>query len=207
MFGWLKRWLGWESEWEVYRPDERLVYSYHNGERMVRADPLVLYPRLMDVWTDLRHWIIVLDAVDNFGKSKLLDPEEARRKVSEYTRKIFNLKPLKDGLEAEGTLTDEQAFRLLNHFIVYAEWIKKKANRLPTPSSNSVGSTASTAAPSPIGSSSGSGSAGSVPCTAEPTPSLSEPASPTAALTPESGTSELSQTESSGPKCSPPSIS
>lgn len=170
MLGWLWKYLGWTKTDGLYSPQERLIYSYHDGEKVVRADPAVLYRRLMDVGPELSADIAV-------ACSPMPVRAEATAKAEGKVRAIFGLKPF-----ADGGLGEAEAYELLDHFAGYCDGVKKNLARLPIyfPSS---------AKPSPKGGSttpptSDCGSTASVPSTAEPAPS------PTASKSPSDSTPE-----------------
>lgn len=178
----LKRFFGKEPEEAPgsYRPEEMQIYRYWNGTRTVAADPVALYKRVMDVGPEL--------AVDmKVSVSPLKDAGAAYEKMVAKIRGIFNLPPLKDGIEVDGTLSDAAAASLLDDFLGWCEQLKKNLSPTPTSAEATSPSTASTREDGPpTSNTSASGSTASEPSTAPPSPSPTEPASPSEASTPDS---------------------
>ncbi len=173
LLDWLKSWFvkGPEGGFEVYHPGERAIYSYFDGAKMVRADPVVLYKELMavrgDLWQDSK-----------VAHSTLVKAEDAKRAHDSLIgtiRGIFKVKPLE-----EGGLTESEAYSLMDHFLSYTDRVKKNSNPSPTPSTP-TGDSSSTSAEGPTTPpSSDSGSTENGSSSAAPGPSPSASASPTA---------------------------
>jgi hypothetical protein len=177
MFGWLKKLLGFSSEEEepsdLYRPGERTIYRYFDGEREVVADPLPLYKRVMDVGPEL-------DVDIRVARSPMRGNKEAFDSALRKIRVIFDLKPFRDAGEGkvEG-LTELEAFALLDHFMRYSNSVKKNMNHSQiSAEETSVPSEPSSAGSPPTSSSSASGSTGGAPSTASPEPSPTGSESP-----------------------------
>ena len=99
-----------------FRNRSRQIFTYHDGEKQRRADPLVIGTKLEEVCPDYQDLLdlIARDAKeapvgtvrdDLFRKKK-----EAALKLDAVARQVFNLKPLTDtdgvtGGEAVGILT------------------------------------------------------------------------------------------------------
>ena len=47
MFSWLWSWFQSPNRSDVYKPSQRLIYSYWNGSRIVKVDPMVLYKKIV----------------------------------------------------------------------------------------------------------------------------------------------------------------
>ncbi len=163
LLDWLKSWFSKDSigGFEVYHPGERAIYSYFDGAKMVRADPVVLYKGLMAVRSELAVDI----KVANSTLVKAADAKEAHDRLIAKIRGIFGLKSLE-----EGGLTESEAYGLMDHFLVYAERVKKNLSRSPTPSTPTVASSSTSEAGQTTAPSSGSGSTASEPSTAKPEP-------------------------------------
>lgn len=109
---------------DVYEPGVRLIYTYFDGQKKIKADPMVLWRKLKDVSGDLHaHSSVAFAPFEVKGK------QEALAKVAEYSRKIFGVKPIED----EG-LTEKECIDLLHHFWRYCDGVKKNSKDLPTPS-------------------------------------------------------------------------
>lgn len=181
LFSWIKSlFIHNGDRWDIYLPNERGIYPYFNGERMVNADPIALYKRVMEVWPELS-----IDAT--VARSTLLADKETIKghtAMTDKIRGIFQLKPLTNGIECVGTLTDKQATDLLDHLLIYCERLKKNSSRSATlstkPADLPPSSEASQATP-PLPA---SGCAASEPPIAGPGPSPSEQQSPSASTTP-----------------------
>lgn len=154
---------------DLYRPRERLIYSYHTGERVVRADPLVLYRRVMDEGPEL--------AVDiKVSQSPMAGAGAAQGAVAARVRRMFGLKPL-----ADGGLGEVECVELLDHFLEYCSGVKKNTGPTPTSAAATSAPTApSWAAAPPTPPTSASGSTASASPPAGPAPSPSGPPSPSA---------------------------
>jgi hypothetical protein len=175
---------------DLYKPEERYIYSYFDGERIVRADPIELYRRIMSKWPELRTDIAV-------SQSPSKDAGQCHTRMIETIRELFRVKPL-DPVQRTG-LTEVETIELLNHFFTFNGEVKKNSSEPPTsPTATSPPmqpptaepSSASVSVGSPTTKSSDSGSTESDPSTAEPTksPSVPEPHSDTS--TPASTTTE-----------------
>ena len=109
MFGWFRR-KDTDSFWS---PRQRQIYSYWDGQKKVRADPLVLWKRIAAVGPTLSIDIKV-------GTSNSKDAAKAQDAAVEKIRAIFQVKPL-----VEGGLTENEACDLLEHFLAYCDQLKK----------------------------------------------------------------------------------
>jgi len=150
---------------DVYKPKERNIYSYYNGEGMVACDPILLYKSLMKHGPSLSIDIKV-------ANSPSKGAEQAHDSMVKTIREIFSVKPLE-----EGGLTEAETVGLLDHFLIYSERIKKNSSPsatiwTPTPPSAISGEG------QPTSSTTGSGSADGESPTAGPAMSRPEPQSP-----------------------------
>ena len=172
MFGWLASWF--RDRDDIYSPKERLIFSYFNGERAVKADPQVLWERLMAVGLGLSIDIKV-------GTSIHPDSAKARTNAVATVRDIFKLAPLVGGLEVEGTLSDSEACDLLDRFMLWAESLKKNSSLLATlPGEGLPTSGLPSAGSLPMPNGSDSGSIGNGRGTETPGPLPMESPSPSA---------------------------
>ncbi len=170
-----------DQPYDVYRPAERGLYSYWDGEKLVQADPIVVYKRMMAVAPELNTSIKVANSLSK-------DAVKAHGEMIDKIRTVFLIKPFE-----EGGLTELQTVMLFDHFLTFVGRVKKN-------SSPSVMSAAGTSAdfppPSsgaespPTSNSSASGSTGpesstdvprSSPSGPPPAPDSSNPASTTTA--------------------------
>jgi len=117
---WLYWILGIESS-EPYSDGQRKIYTYWNGSRWVHADPLPLYKRVMEKGPILSADIKAANSGTQFAKP-------AHDKLVENIRSIFNITPLKNGVECDGTLTDAQVATLLDSFLEWCEGVKKNSS-------------------------------------------------------------------------------
>ncbi len=132
MFGWIQNLLFHyydrcldRSMYDVYEPRQRQIYSYFDGQRVIKADPVVLFKRLADVGPEL-------DVDYRVARSQSKDARKAHDAMVAKIYRVFNIKPL-----AEGGLTETEATELLDHFITFNEAIKKKSSHFATYSTNS----------------------------------------------------------------------
>lgn len=116
VISWLASWFRRSDGDDLYRPSQRLIYRYFDGKRTVKADPLILYKRLMEVSPELS-----IDA--KVSLSDLKDAPKAHDALIAKVQKIFDLKPLCDG-----GLTQVEAINLLVHFIEYTGMLKKNSS-------------------------------------------------------------------------------
>ncbi len=153
------------EKWDVYSPGEMQIYSYFDGEKWVKADPVALYGRLSDKWIELE-----IDMKVSTSPSK--DAAKAYKTLAAKIREIFGIRPLEDGFKIpeKGTLTDVAVLALLDQFLTYSGFVKKNSSPLQTTSTPTEESK-STSSESPLTSNTlDSGSTASVPNTAKPVP-------------------------------------
>jgi len=163
----------------LYSPSQRAIYTYFDGVSLVRADPLVLYKRMMDVGLELS-----VDMKVSVSASK-----DAKRHHDEMIRKlrnIFNVPPL----DAKGGLTEGEVVQLLDHFLLYCEGVKKNSPTSATTPTVTAASTSTSGGSPPTPNISDSGSTASEFSTGTPESSPTGPPSPLASSTPTSTTSE-----------------
>lgn len=176
MWNWFRSWFVNES-WDVYAPKERILYRYFDGEKLVRADPQVIYRSLMDIAPEL--------SIDiNVSNSPSKDWKKATLAADRKIRELFGIKAV-----TEGGLTEPELYDLLYHFYRYCEHIKKGSSPLPTSLPKAGGSIPSSEASAPITSNSSvSGSTAAASSSAAPEPSVSESASPLVSSIPDQNT-------------------
>jgi len=179
MFEWLRNLFSGGDRLDFYKPRQRYIYRYKDGDRVVIADPIALFKAVMEVGPTLE---IDLRVAGSISK----DASKGHTTAVAKLRQVFNLRSF-----AEGGATDVEVVELFNHFMVYAESLKKNS---PT-SATSATATSPTSVPSSAASpatpnSSVSGSIANGHSTVPPVPSPTELALPTAPSTQESLTSE-----------------
>lgn len=153
-----------EEAYSIFKPEEQLIYSFWNGKEMVRADPQVLYRRMMEVSSDLG---VDLKVAQSISK----DAGKARELAVTKIRKIFQIEPLSQ----DAGLTEQNTMDLFDHFLTFLGVTKKSSSpsqTLQTPSADSSSSSATGV--SPTSSSSESGSTVAESPIVEPTPSPKE---------------------------------
>lgn len=166
-FAALRNLLPKQPVYDVYHPRERMIYTYFDGKKEVKVDPLILYKKVLQN----RAEISINSSVANSASK---DNQKAQEDLLQNIRDIFNLKPL-----AEGGLTEIETLGVLDHFLIYTETIKKNSSLLQTSSTYTAASTPTSEGDAqPTSNSSDSGSIASAPATASP------PMSPTASVSP-----------------------
>lgn len=173
---------------DLYRPAERYIYSYFDGAKIVRADPIELYRRIMSKWPELRTDIAV-------SQSPSKDAARCHERMIATLRELFNVKAL-DPVERTG-LTEVETIELLNHFFTFNGEVKKNssgpptsptATSPPTPQPTAGPSSDSSSGESPTTKNSDSGSTANGQPSDAPTKSPSVPEPHSATLTPDSTT-------------------
>jgi hypothetical protein len=102
----------------------RFIFSYWNGSRIVKGDPMVLW-RSLQQHDDYREEDFKLMKVPALR-------EELIGKIAAVVRSVFNIR-----LPNDGGLTELECFELLRAFIVYTGFQKKSGDltqSLPTTS-------------------------------------------------------------------------
>jgi hypothetical protein len=170
---WLWNLLFGGSSYDLYKPKEMQIYQFFDGQKMVKADPMVLYKRLADVRPELAINIKV-------AKSTLLPDQDVIKgdnALLDNIRHIFSVKKFEEGGLTEIATTD-----LLDHFLIWTERLKKNSKASPTlPAETLPLSGPSSAAAQPTPNTSDSGCAKTEPSTDSPEPSHLGPESPAAA--------------------------
>ena len=175
MFGWLKNLFTRKSG--DFTPRDRLIFEYFDGVKTVKADPMLIYRRIVAKGANLTIPLKVA-----FSASK--DAPKAYDEVIQHVREIFSLKA-PDGLDVSDTLAESEVVRLFDRFWSWVDDIKKNTSPIPT----SVGGTSAPSGPtsegpSPILNTSVSGSTASGPNTEPPTQSPPGSGLPTGSVTP-----------------------
>lgn len=180
MFTKLLNWLLRRTEEDIYRAKERLIYQYWDGERIIKADPQVLFKRIMEHGPEL--------SIDlKVGRSTLKGAKESHDRALQTIRTAFEIKapdPSKP-LDCSNVLTELEVERTLDDFLSWVDKLKKKLPTTPTPVEAALPNTESSSAASPpTANGLASGSTATAVSTEQPTPSpleqesLSEPSTP-----------------------------
>ncbi len=160
---------------DTYSPRQRAIYRYFVGtdergaEKFVVTDPMALYRKVMDRRDD-----ITVNVKVALSPSK--DADECYARMIAHIREIFGVAPYE-----QGGLTEIELMELYDHFLTYAEGVKKNSSPTPTSSrATSPGTPLSWAAARPTGNTSASGSTVGGSSSAPPAPSPTGQPSPTA---------------------------
>jgi len=150
-------WL-WLCSW--FFPDRRLIFTFWDGVRIRKADPLEVTRRLFDPAEEAKGFDI--EETPQMLKCGVITQElEAFRLIGLAVRSAFDIPPV-----SQGGLTDMDCWVLLNSLCASNNGLKKNGSLFPTSSA----STAVTSTPeSPTSNGSGSGSIETVPSSAPPT--------------------------------------
>lgn len=167
LWKWIRRLFSPASD-AIYRPYERLIYSYWDGKANVRADPLVLYKRLMDVGPELS---AAMQLSTSISKSAVKGHDDMVGKI----RGIFRVEPLE-----KGGLSELETVLLLDHFLVYCEGVKKNSRTSATTPNVTAASINTSVESPPIPNTSDSGSTENAPSTDGPDQPPSVSPSPSA---------------------------
>ncbi len=170
MLNWFFNLFRRHEKWDVYNPGEMQIYSYFDGEKWVKADPVALYGRIADKWIEIDADMRAATVPESKFAAK------AYKDLSANVRKIFDIRPLEEGFKIpeKGTLTDVAVLALLDQFLTFSGFVKKNSSQSPTtsipseeckPTSTENPATSSTLA---------SGSIVDVPGTAKPESLISE---------------------------------
>ncbi len=170
MFKWLTNLFKRREKWDVYSPGEMQIYSYFDGEKWVKADPVALYGRVADKWLEVEADMKAATVSESKFAAK------AYKDLTNNVRKIFDIKPLDDGFKIpeQGTLTDVAVLALLDQFLTFSGFVKKNSSQSQTTSTPSEECKPTSAENPPTSSTSASGSTASVPSIAKPEPSITE---------------------------------
>ncbi len=130
MFGWLLRLFKRRDPMELYTPKERAIFWFFDGQTVRKADPMVLFKRVMDKANDI-------SIAYKVARSESKDARLYHEKFIGYIRDIFEIKRLE-----EGGLTETETATLLDRLMDYIDDVKKNSSPLPplpapSPSSSS----------------------------------------------------------------------
>lgn len=177
---WFKRWFstkeGENTESpDCYMPRERFIYSFWDGEKQRKVDPLVYYKRMRRRWTD----ITIAWKVAGSISSKAVEGQE---KLIDAIRDVFQVKN-----HESGGLSEIECVELIIHFVAYCDALQKKTPLFPMFSTTqwSPQKPSSEEEESPTPDSSDYGSTENEPIIGGLTPSVSELALPSETSSPE----------------------
>jgi hypothetical protein len=142
MFSWVKKWFVKEevkkedskinqevkipSDEEIYKPKERFIFKYWNGQKVIYADPMILYKRVVEKWADL--------SVDlTLAHSNHSEAPKGHTLAIDKVRKIFNVDSPED-IEVKRTLSDNECLQLLDNFLIFVGELKKNSSPSQTTS-------------------------------------------------------------------------
>lgn len=159
---------------DFYYPTERLIFTFWDGAKVRKVDPMVYHRRLKDAWPALSADIKAARAEGS--KFQATGYEGMVRRSYE----VFELAPFRQNEDGTVTgLTEFEVLDLLDQFLAYTGGVKKNWNPSPTSAEETSDSSPSSSDADPLtSSSSASGSTAAVPSSATPSPSPTEPASP-----------------------------
>lgn len=143
--------FGWFKSKEVYPERKRRIFKYHNGDRVIWADPLVLKKRLMEVAPAL--------AIDiKVAESPSKDWYTAHGQMIQKICDIFKLHKADPFNMEKGGLSEDQIPAVLENFLAYEETQKKNMKTSATSLTPLAGSKTSSEENQPTKSSLVSGS-------------------------------------------------
>lgn len=105
-----------QESYDVYLPQDREIYSYFDGEKVVRVDPMPIYKKIMAIGPELSVDIKV-------ARSPMKDAQKAHGAAVRKIREVFSIKEFD-----KGGLTEQESMDLLDHFLDYADSIKKNSS-------------------------------------------------------------------------------
>ncbi len=163
MWQWWKSLFRAKPNYDTYKPSERVIYTYWNGQNNVTEDPIIVYRRLMDVGPELSVDMKVSTSIHK-------DAGIAYVAMVKKIRGIFDLKPM-----SEGGLTEAETVQLLDHFLTFCGMVKKNSSPTPTnATATSPSSPSSWVGNPPTANTSASGSTANEPTTDAPPKSAPE---------------------------------
>jgi hypothetical protein len=123
--------FGWFKKADYYGDRQKKLFKYWNGSRVVKADPLVIYKKFLEVRPDLAVNI-------KLARSAHKDSNEGHDKAMAKIREVFQIPVPANELEPKGTLTHSELSGLLDSFLTYIDKLKKNSRPLVTSSTNMV---------------------------------------------------------------------
>lgn len=153
MFGWSKK----NPEPEVFRPKERWIYAFWDGQQDRKVDPLPLYKAVVSKGPSLS---IDMRVADSPSK----DNVKAHTALINQLREIFSVKPFEDG-----GLTERETEDLFYNFWDFCAERKNECSPTSIPAADQLPNTGSTSGENqPTANGSGFGSTEDATVTSKP---------------------------------------
>jgi hypothetical protein len=136
-----------EETYDLFMPEDRLIFNYWDGKEVVRVDPIVLYKKMQEKGPEMSIDIKVAHSMSK-------DANTAHSSLVKKIRDIFGVKAYE-----EGGLTELETTQLLDHFLLFCHLLKKNSSPSPTsPTETSSPSEPSSEGPPPTPNGPGTGS-------------------------------------------------
>lgn len=116
MFQWLFSFFGKSYKFDTYHPKKRCIYTYWNGHKLIKADPLPIYKKIVS-----QGQLLSIDIKISNSISK-----EAPNRHTEMVKRIRGIFEL-DSFE-QGGLSELETVQLLDHFMAFCTKLKKNSN-------------------------------------------------------------------------------
>lgn len=100
-----------EGQYDLYKPNYRLIYRYWDGEKVVSIDPMVLFKKLLPSIPKL-----VADRKLAFSSGVIEGAVDAHARLMKQLRDWFGIKVLE-----ENGLTETEVLDLFDHFCFYCK--------------------------------------------------------------------------------------
>lgn len=110
------------NELDLYTEDERLIFSFFDGQKVRKVDPLPLFRRYLDISTDLE---ADFQAFESPIPNKFA-PQAYLNAIGRL-RKMFEVEPFD-----KGGLTEIELRRTFDEFMIFCQIIKKKSKEFQT---------------------------------------------------------------------------
>lgn len=175
---------------EVYTLEERLIYSYFDGKKTVKEDPIVIYKRLADKRADIKTNFSVADSPSK-------NSQKAYDSLIKDLCSVFDV-TLWDKEKQEG-LTHTEVIDLFDDFHTWLDEVKKNLAIFATPPTHLAGFDFTSPTDRPTTNTSDSGFSGPELSTDKPTSLPLGSPMPMEALNQGSTSTEQTQTESKKP--------
>lgn len=169
---------------ELFPKQDRLIYTFWDGKKQVRSDPLVLYKRFMGVASELWKCLEV-------AKSPMKDAASHHTRAMELLQGIFRFEVCLDDHEVkDGMVTQGFALETFLSFMAFIADVKKNSSLFTTSAAATSPASPDSPGDAPATSnSSDSGSTASGESSSSPTPSTSAAEPPSEPSSPESNCS------------------
>lgn len=104
----------------IFKPEDKGLFEYWNGEKLIAADPMALYRKLMTKALEIDNCYKVATSQSTAAINYYDD-------LVKTIRLIFEVKQF-----TEGGLTDDLCVKLLDCFLVFVDDVKKNWSIVPT---------------------------------------------------------------------------